>query len=144
MIERLLEAERLLAVGMVDRAEAIFRGMAESDPRNAFAVVGLARIALERGDDRLAYRHAVHALEIDPENDAARRLEGRLAEVFAARGEAIAPAEASAPAAADAVPDAPLRPADRDDGGPGAVAPRPRTSPEAPRRGLLHRILKRR
>ena len=67
MIERLLEAERDLSVGLVDRAEAIYRVLAESDPRNAVAVVGLARCALERGDERGAYDLAVRALSIDPD-----------------------------------------------------------------------------
>jgi hypothetical protein len=137
MIERLLEAERLLAVGLIDRAEAIYSGLAASDPRNAFAVVGLARIALERHDDRLAYRHAVHALEIDPENDAARRLEGRLSEVFAARGEAI-PA-----GAVDEIPGVPPPPRVPGDTGADARAAPPAAGREAPRRGLLERILRR-
>lgn len=86
MIELLLQAERLLVHGMIDQAEEMFRRVAEQDPQNAIAVVGLARVALERGDDRLAYGQACAALEIDRENVAALRLEARLSEVFAARG----------------------------------------------------------
>ncbi len=86
MIERLLDAERNLQIGFVDRAEAIYRGLAESDPRNAVAVVGLARCALERGDERGAYELAVRALSIDPEDAAALRMEARLSEVLATRG----------------------------------------------------------
>ncbi|HXQ95888.1 MAG TPA: tetratricopeptide repeat protein [Candidatus Acidoferrales bacterium] len=89
MIERLLEAERDLAVGLVDTAEAIYRGLAEVDPQNAVAVVGLARCALEHGDERGAYRLAVRALAIDPEDAAALRMEARLSEVFATRGEPV-------------------------------------------------------
>ncbi len=89
MIERLLEAERDLVVGLVDRAEAIYRSLVETDPQNAVAVVGLARCALERGDDRGAYALAVRALTIDPENAAALRLEARLSEIFAARGQPV-------------------------------------------------------
>jgi tetratricopeptide (TPR) repeat protein len=85
MIEALLQAERLLVHGMVDQAERIYTGALEQDPLNAIAVVGLARVALERGDDRLAYEHARRALEIDPENTAALRLETRLAEVLQLR-----------------------------------------------------------
>ena len=85
MIEALLQAERLLVHGMVDQAERIYAGALEQDPLNAIAVVGLARVALERGDDRLAYEHARRALEIDPENTAALRLEARLAEVLQLR-----------------------------------------------------------
>ena len=85
MIEALLQAERLLVHGQVDQAEQIYASAVENDPRNAIAVVGLARVALERGDDRLAYERARAALEIDPQNAAAIRLEARLGEVLAAR-----------------------------------------------------------
>ena len=105
--------------GQVDQAERIYAGAFEQDPLNAIAVVGLARVALERGDEQLAYERARQALEIDPQNAAAVRLELRLAEVFAAR---------NANASADATPAAatPLAP-------PPAVAPEqaPEPSPEA-------------
>jgi tetratricopeptide (TPR) repeat protein len=89
VIELLLQAERSLSIGMLDQAEALYRRATEQDPRNAIAVVGLARVALERGDERGAYETAVQALTIDPENAAAVRLETRLAEVFATRGQPI-------------------------------------------------------
>ena len=85
LIEALLQAERLLVVGLVDQAERIYLGALEQDPLNAIAVVGLARVALERNDDELAFQHAKRALEIDPENAAALRLEARLGEVLKAR-----------------------------------------------------------
>ena len=87
MIEILLQAERQLTVGMVDQAERLFEQVLEADPRNGIAMVGLARVALERGDETDAYRLAARALELDPENAAAQRLATRLAEVFAHRGE---------------------------------------------------------
>lgn len=87
MIEPLLEAERALAVGLLDQAERLYRRVAEDDPRNAIAVVGLARVALERGDDRAALELARRALAIDAESAAAIRLVARLEEVAAARGE---------------------------------------------------------
>ena len=113
MIEALLQAERLLAHGMVDQAERVYSSALEQDPRNAIAVVGLARVALERGDDQLAYDRAREALEIDPQNAAALRLEARLAEVFAERG-ASAEAAASASATASAA-QTPAEPVSADD-----------------------------
>ena len=89
MIELLLEAERAMSFGRVDRAEEIYRQVAKADPRNSIAVVGLARVALERTDDLGAYLLARRALVIDPENDAARRLATRLEEVLATRGEPV-------------------------------------------------------
>jgi thioredoxin-like negative regulator of GroEL len=89
MIELLLQAERALAVGLVDQAERLYGQVAQADPHNSIAVVGLARVALERSDDPEAYRQSRRALAIDPENVAARRLASRLEEVFATRGEAL-------------------------------------------------------
>ena len=108
MIESLLQAERLLVVGQVDAAEKIYSSTLAADPRNSIAVVGLARVALERGDDRLAYQHACEALDIDRQNAAALRLEARLSEVLATRGEPVqrpawlASPSAETPAQADA------------------------------------------
>jgi len=92
VIEALLQAERLLVHGIVDQAEGIYQRAIEQDPQNAIAVVGLARVALERGQERLAYERAREALAIDPQNVAAQRLEARLAEVFAERDRPADPA----------------------------------------------------
>jgi len=97
----LLQADRLLTVDMVDQADAIYRRVAEQDPRNAIAVVGMARCALARGEDQEAYLLAARALDIDPENDMARRMTARMAEVLTYRGETLPEAPASAPAAVD-------------------------------------------
>ena len=112
MIELLLEAERALSFGRVDRAEQLYRQVAAADPGNSIAVVGLARVALEHADDAGAYLLARQALTIDPENEAAQRLVARLDEVMRTRGETVpavpeepAPTGSAAPQQ-DAPPDA--------------------------------------
>ena len=105
MIELLLEGERALSLGRLERAEELYRQVADADPRNAIAIVGLARVALERRDDLGAYLLARRALLVDPENDAARRLAIRLEEVLATRGEPVAeplPRDVAAPARGEA------------------------------------------
>jgi tetratricopeptide (TPR) repeat protein len=144
MVELLLQAERALSVGMVDQAEALYRRVAEADPRNAIALVGLARVALERADDREAYVQARRAAAVDPENAAARRLVERLEEVFVHRGEPVPMVDTivSPPATEPARMPKPARmppseppPAPSASGSPaGATASRPR-------RGLLRRLL---
>ena len=91
MIELLLQAERAMSVGLTDRAEALYRQVSEADPQNSIAVVGLARVALERGDEPGALALARRALGIDPENAAAARMTERLEEVLRYRGADAAP-----------------------------------------------------
>jgi tetratricopeptide (TPR) repeat protein len=101
MIELMLEAERALAVGLLDQAERNYAHVVASDPRNAIAIVGLARVALERGDQAATYRYARQALALDPDNPAASHLARRMGEQFAMRGEPLpgdAPGAAAAPA----------------------------------------------
>ena len=74
MIERLLAAEGALGRNELDHAQRLFGQVAEADPRNAIAVVGLARVLARRGDTDAARELLAHALEIDPEEAAARRL----------------------------------------------------------------------
>lgn len=125
MIEPLLEAERAMSFGLLDQAERLYRQVAEHDPQNSIAVVGLARVALERGDERTAYAEGRRALTIDPDNPAAQHLVMRLTEVFEGRGEALPePEAAAAPALPEPAP---------------AAAPRPRK-----RRSALDRLLGRR
>lgn len=148
MIELLLQAERALSVGLVDQADALYRQAVAADPRNSIAVVGLARVALERADDAEAYRQAQRALGIDPENIAAQRLVERLAEILAYRGEAL-PGAGEDPAAPASTPMSvptpePAEPARPD--APAAPAPAPAQGapvPPGPRRGIVDRLLRR-
>lgn len=117
-----------MEMGRVDAAETLYRQVADADPRNAMAVVGLARVALEHGDEPEAYRVAHRALAIDPENSAAQRMVTRLAEVLRYRGEPVP--------APELVPDPPA---------PITAAPQPEmASPESAadtaRRSLLDRL----
>jgi hypothetical protein len=89
MMELLVEAERYLSHGLLDHAERLFRQVAEADPKSSIAAVGLARVALERGDDATAYAFGRRALAIDPENPAAHHLVLRLEEVVGGRGETL-------------------------------------------------------
>ena len=74
MIERLLAAEGALERDELDHAQRLFGQVAEADPRNAIAVVGLARVVARRGDTDAARELVAHALDIDPDEAAARRL----------------------------------------------------------------------
>ncbi len=120
MIERLLAAERALAAGDLDRAERLFRQVADADERNAIAVVGLAEVALARGDHAAAEALATRALEIDPDEAAAARL---LAEP---------PAQAIEPATRDAASGEPIA---------GTRGPAIRPSVLARLRGWLARLV---
>lgn len=93
MIERLLAAERALAGGELDQAERLFRQVADADERNAIAVVGLAEVALARGDASAARALATRALAIDPDDAAAARL---LAPGVAPEAPAVTPEPAEA------------------------------------------------
>jgi tetratricopeptide (TPR) repeat protein len=89
MIERLLAADAALARDDLELAQRMFEQVVEADSRNAIAVVGLARVAAQRNLLDEARALAGRALEIDPEEAAARRLLDDLA----------AAAESEAPAA---------------------------------------------
>jgi tetratricopeptide (TPR) repeat protein len=137
VIEYLLEAERALSFGRIDRAEEIYKQVAESDPRNSIAVVGLARVALERADDLGAYLLARRALTIDPENDAALRLAQRLEEVLATRGEPVNdPLPARAARAPVPAPAPPVEPTS-------TVEPVPSPPTRSKRRSLVDRLRRR-
>lgn len=74
MIERLLAADAAFERDDAGTAERLFRQVAEADPRNAIALVGLARVAARRGATSEARDLLERALAIDPDEAAARRL----------------------------------------------------------------------
>lgn len=74
MIERLLAADAALDRGEIDVAGRLFTQVTDADPRNAIAVVGLARVAMRRNAPADARALARRALDIDPDEAAARRL----------------------------------------------------------------------
>lgn len=74
MIERLLAADAALERDDLDTAEKLFVQVADADPRNAIAAVGLGRVAAGRNDAGAARSWFERALEIDPDEAAARRL----------------------------------------------------------------------
>ncbi|MBI3746643.1 MAG: tetratricopeptide repeat protein [Chloroflexi bacterium] len=99
MIELLLVGDRLLEAGDLDHAERIYRQVAEADPRNAIAVVGLARVAAARGDAAEAAHLAARALAIDPDDVAARRLAALAVEPVPASAPTVVAGPATEPAA---------------------------------------------
>ena len=130
MIELMLEAERAMGIGLFDKAERLYRQVVDADPKNSIAVTGLARVALERGDQREAYVLARKALSIDPENPVAAHLAHRMGEQLQIRGEAL-------PDEGDAGPTGPAAPAHE------AVSPA--ASPTEPASSsLVGRLLRRR
>jgi thioredoxin-like negative regulator of GroEL len=100
MIELMIEAERALGIGLLDQAERLYGQVVAADPRNSIAIVGLARVALERGHERVAFVEARRALAIDPENPMASHLVMRMSEILRARGESLPAPEPSSAVAA--------------------------------------------
>jgi hypothetical protein len=149
MMELLVEAERYLSHGLLDHAERLFRQVADADPKSSIAAVGLARVALERGDDATAYAYGRRAVAIDPENPAAHHLVLRLEEVVGGRGGSL-PSDAEIARIVGRAPDTPAPPptpppppppppdkAPSAEAGPAAV-------PKARRPGVIGRLFGRR
>jgi Flp pilus assembly protein TadD len=107
MIEIMLEAERAMGIGLLDNAERLYRQVVAIDPRNSIAFTGLARVALERGDQRGAYVFARRALALDPDNPMASHLSQRMAEQMRNRDESLPDDLPDDPPAASAGPAAP-------------------------------------
>ena len=136
----MLEAERALAVGLLDQAEQLYGRVASADPKNSIAIVGLARVALERGDQRGAYVHARRALALDPDNPMASHLVMRMAELMRRRGEEVPADEAPAASATSG--------GGRDGGGPSrgatsGVPGGPAVGPDRTGPTLLDRLFRR-
>jgi len=104
MIELMLQAEQTLGLGLVDQAERMYRQAAAADPHNAIAIIGLARVQLERGDRPGAHQLTLRALAIDPENATGLRMEARLREVLAGEGIGVSAPPAVKPTPVAVVP----------------------------------------
>jgi thioredoxin-like negative regulator of GroEL len=83
--EKQIQADRLLNYGLLDQAERLYEEVLAAEPANVEVAFGLARVALERGDEQLAYERALRAVKIKPNFDDAQRLVQRLAEILAVR-----------------------------------------------------------
>jgi tetratricopeptide (TPR) repeat protein len=145
MMELLVEAERYLSHGLLDHAERLFRQVADADPKSSIAAVGLARVALERGDDATAYAFGRRAVAIDPENPAAHHLVLRLEEVVPGRGGSL-PSDAEIARIVGRAPDAPPpppQPTPTHEKAPSAEAG-PAAVPKARRPGVIGRLFGRR
>ncbi len=97
--EKQIQADRLLTYGLLDQAEKLYDEVLAAEPGNVEVALGLARVALERGDEQLALERVRRALAINPGFDDAVRLEQRLSEIIATRqaGAAHHPAPAVRP-----------------------------------------------
>lgn len=113
MIELLLQAERSLEAGSLDQAERLYWQAIDADSRNAIAIVGLAKVARRRGDDRTAIAFGRRALEVDGDDAVARRL---VAELEAAHPATSRPRPQGVPASGD-----PLATRTRADAAPGGA-----------------------
>jgi tetratricopeptide (TPR) repeat protein len=83
--EKQIQADRLLTYGLLDQAERLYEEVLALEPENVEVAFGMARVALERGDESLAYERVQRAVKINPRFDDALRLEQRLKEILAAR-----------------------------------------------------------
>ena len=83
--EKQIQADRLLMYGLLDQAEKLYQEVLLAEPNNVEVAFGLARVALERGDEQTAYERVQLAVRINPRFDDAQRLAKRLGEILEAR-----------------------------------------------------------
>jgi len=83
--EKQIQADRLLVYGLLDQAEALYAEVLQAEPGNSEVAFGLARVALERGDEQLAHERVQLAVRLNPRNDDAQRLLFRLGEILETR-----------------------------------------------------------
>lgn len=154
MIERLLAGDAALDRDELEAADRLFAQVAEADPRNAIAVVGLARVAVRRGEGERARALANRALAMDPDEAAASRLIAELdrqpmlapAAAVAAEAERVIAPERAAEPGRQLAPE-PGRPLEAWPAPAPEAAAVLRTEAASPRggwRGWLDRLLRRR
>ena len=66
------QAYQALQSGKLDQAEALYRAVAETEPQNLDAMLGLATIAAQRGNAQQAIGFYERALELEPRNPVAQ------------------------------------------------------------------------
>ncbi len=138
MIERLLAADEALARDDLETAAKLFGQVAEADPRNAIAAVGLGRVAAGRDDAQEARVWFLRALEIDPDEAAAKRLLAALERELTSA--AVAPSAAVAAGAIPAQPSPGSRVAMPAVGDERPAASRPVEIAAPTRRSLVERL----
>lgn len=146
MIELLLQADKAVKAGYLDEAERLYWQAVEKDPRNSMAVAGLAQVALARGDQGTAHVFAAKALEVDPENLAAKRILDALEAGSEPAAAADQPtghaAEEGAGQASEPTPEPTTEGTARSEPEqPPAQQPEARPVPPTKRRGLFRRVL---
>ncbi len=67
-----MQAWEALQRGQFAQAEALYEKVEHAEPQNVDALLGLAAIAVQRGNSELATRHYSRALELEPRNATAQ------------------------------------------------------------------------
>ena len=91
MIELMLEAERALAVRLLDQADRLYRQVRRGRPAERDRGRGARPRRPRAGRRATTYVEARRALALDPDNPMASHLSMRMAELMRARGETPPP-----------------------------------------------------